>query len=106
MGEWEGGDIGVFIAESLCCRAETDTLYSNHMPIKNKTTRVNQGTGVEINSIRVPIGKQHHPWCQETQDKDISDLLGLKDYPDGVALKEGKEASPGLSWLAELSRVM
>ena len=39
-------------------------------------------------------------------DKNISDLLGLKDYPDGVALKEGKEASPGLSWLVELSRVM
>ena len=83
MGEWEGGDICIFIADSLCCTAETDTtLYNNYTPIKNKTTRVNQGIGVEISSIRVPIGKQHCLWCQEAQDKNISDLLGLKDYPD------------------------
>ena len=41
MGEWEGGDICIFIADSLCCTAETDTtLYNNYPPIKNKTTRV------------------------------------------------------------------
>ena len=41
MGEWEGGDICIVIADSLCCIAETDTtLYDNYTPIKNKTTRV------------------------------------------------------------------
>ena len=41
---------------------------------------------------RVPTGELYCPWCQGVQDKYISDLLGLKAYPDGVALEEGKEA--------------
>ena len=41
VGGWkevqEGGDICILMADSCCCRAETNTtLYSNYPPIKNK----------------------------------------------------------------------
>lgn len=31
------------------------------------------------------------PWCQGVQDKYISDLLGFKAYPDGMALEKGQD---------------
>lgn len=34
-GLWEGGDICIHVADSLCCSAETNTtLLSNHTPVK------------------------------------------------------------------------